>query len=195
MKLRSFILSMFMVLVMAGASLADELQAPDDAQDSSEVQDSVKVQQKSGNSSFQGVFPWNVYIGAAALGSGAGFSFGADWVFGLVNVLYESAYDDPHWLPNHLLVWTIGTHAFFANGFNFLLQPNIQYQHSKLFVFKFSVGPEIGYINETGFDFGFSACLGVLLDLANVRIGYLVRTENVYVQASFNLPMGVISSI
>ena len=178
MRLRSFILSLFMVLVMASASFADE------------ELDSVKVQRNSGKKFFRELVPWNMYIGGAILEYDAGFAFGADWIFGDYNLIYTE-YDGSSILPSHIWLWSIGTHAFFANGFNFLLQPNILYLYERDIMFKFSVGPEIGYIDKTGFDFGFSACLGILLDMANVRVGYLVRTESVYFHILFNLPTGL----
>lgn len=184
MKLRYFILSIFMVFVMAGASLAGEVQ------DSNEAGDSAKVQQDSQKYFFREMIPWNMYIGGATLGSGGGFAFGADWIFGDYNLIYTE-FDDSSILPSHIWLWSIGTHAFFSNGFNFLLQPNILYFYERGVVFKFSVGPELGYINETGFDYGFSTCIGTLLDMLNVRIGYLVRTESLYFHVLFNIPTGI----
>lgn len=177
MKLRSFILSLFMVLVMATASFADE------------GQDLVEVQQNSRKSFFRELIPWNMYAGVAIM-ENAGFAFGADWIFGDYNLIYVKG-DDSSFMPSHFFLWTIGTHAFFAKGFNFLLQPNILYFYERGPSFKFSIGPEIGYIKKTGFDFGVSACLGTGLDMLNVRVGYLVRTECVYVQFLVNLPTGI----
>ncbi|WP_295038559.1 hypothetical protein [uncultured Fibrobacter sp.] len=179
MKFYRLFLPFLMVLVMVGISFANEERAPN------VVQDAARVQQNSGKTFFRELVPWNMY-----LGGGTGFAFGADWVFGDWNYIYIKG-DDSSFIPSHIWLWTIGTHAFYADGFNFLLQPNILYFYERGISFKFSLGPELGYINETGFDYGFSLCIGTIIDMFNVRVGYLVRMKSPYFHILFNLPVGI----
>ncbi len=132
--------------------------------------------------------PWNLFIGGAN-----SFVVGAEWIFGNYNILYTSV-GEANELPRHSWVWALRTQALWAPKFGVFLQPTMQYTfigNPPLALFKFSIGPEIGYKRDVGFEYGGSVRIGTLIDLVNFEVGYLVRSERLYMNIILNLPTGL----
>lgn len=171
MKFYRVLLPYLIVLLMATSSFADE-------------PEKTETPKRDDGPAFI-LMPWNMFIGGAD-----GFVVGADWVFCRYNFIYVSPFE---WnsLPKHSLLWTLRTQALWAGGFGFYLQPNIQYMINRGPMFKVSVGPAFGYKKKIGFEYGGSVRLGVLIDLLNVEMGHLVKSQKTYMNFILNLPTGL----
>ncbi|MBQ5464638.1 MAG: hypothetical protein IIT53_11650 [Fibrobacter sp.] len=178
-KLYRCILPYLVVLLMASASFADE------------SEESSNNTTHSSKPRFE-LIPWNMFIGGCPniIGDGAGFVAGVDWVFMESNFLYVS-FEKGNMMPTETLVWTLRTQALWAGGMGFYLQPTIQYMINTGVMFKVSMGPEIGYKLKKGLEYGGSIRLGSLIDLLNIELGFLGRSERIYINFIFNVPTGL----
>ncbi|HPW94778.1 MAG TPA: hypothetical protein PLT31_06265 [Fibrobacteraceae bacterium] len=143
-------------------------------------------------------FPWNIFIGGG-LGM---FSVGLDLTVHPYSELYATKRPDSiegMWNPPHILLWANRArmiYDFYNHQYGFFLQPNIQYFYDVIMV-TVTLGPEIGWQTETGFDYGASirigGFIGVLLGV--YEFGYLVNAKRFYFNFLFNMPIGIASSV
>lgn len=178
-KLYRCILPYLVVLLMASASFAGE------------SKEEEKMRDDTYESGFA-LIPWSAFIGG-----GDAFIAGVDWVFGDYSFLYDSFLDDSSSELNgssrHLWVWSLRSQVLWTSSYGFYLQPTIQYLYvgiPLLGLFKVSVGPEIGYKINTGFEYGGSVRVGTFIDILNFEIGYLVKSERTYMNIIINIPSG-----
>ena len=179
MKFYRSLLPYLIVLLMAVASFADE------------SKEEEKMRDDTYESGFA-LIPWSAFIGG-----GDAFIAGVDWVFGNYSFLYDSFLDDSSSELNgssrHLWVWSLRSQVLWTSSYGFYLQPTMQYLYvgiPLLGLFKVSVGPEIGYKINTGFEYGGSVRVGTFIDILNLEIGYLVKSERTYMNIIINIPSG-----
>ena len=135
------------------------------------------------------LFPYDMVVGG---GSGM-FSLGLDFVFCKQNLIYESKKDPSiqgPWTPTHELWWTVRTryvYDFDEHQLGLFLQPNLRYLWNVI-IADATIGPEIGWKSNTGFDYGFSARLG-LIAFFYIEIGHFYNSDKTYFNFLFNVPI------
>ena len=99
-------------------------------------------------------------------------------------------------LPTHDFWWTVRTRYFYDSEEEqkcIFLQPNVHYL-LKIAILDLVLGPEIGWKEDTGFDYGGSARIG-FLSIAYIEFGYLFNSDKTYAQFLLNAPLGPLFSL
>jgi len=135
------------------------------------------------------LLPYDLTIG----GGSAMFSVGLDFVFFKHNLIYATPKDTTihgPWDPTHELWWTVRTRYIYdldEHQVGLFLQPNLRYLWNILLA-DVTVGPEIGWKRETGFDYGFSVRLGFIA-FFYIELGHFYNSDKTYFNFLFNIPI------
>ena len=132
-------------------------------------------------------FPWDLSVG----GGSNMFAVGVDWSF-LDN---RSLNHIPRYCisPGNEMILTVRTryiYDFNEHQSGFFLQPNLKYLH-QIILFDLTVGPEIGWFSENGFDYGASARLGIT-PFIYFEVGHFFNSKRTYFNILGNVPIGLI---
>lgn len=189
-----------LVLFLPSVSLAENVTVPQDSVDKETiVLDSLascKFAYANKKGIFSFLYPEGFYprLWGVAVGGGRGmFSAGADMIFGLSSVIYETAKPDTmlsfFWEPTHVLMWTNRIRMIYDydnHQYGFFFQPNLRYLFKTMYA-SLTIGPEVGWETKTGFEYGASIRIGGALALlaGNYEIGYLVNSQRFYFTISF----------
>jgi len=132
---------------------------------------------------------WGLAIGGGPQFFTAGIDF---YLNGLTRIYPRN--DNIH--DEHELIWNNQNALFWTNRIRMiydykeqigvLFQPNLRW-YFKQWSLSATVGPEIGWISDTGFEYGASLRIGGLpgLVLFNHEVGYLVNSKKLYYTISF----------
>ncbi|MBO4436560.1 MAG: hypothetical protein J5791_06730 [Fibrobacter sp.] len=134
------------------------------------------------------VYPHGISVGAGSDMLSVAF----DWTTSYSRIIKRT--NDK--LITHDFWWAVRTRYFYDSDEEqscIFLQPNVHYL-LKIFILDLALGPEIGWKEDTGFDYGGSARIG-LLSIAYIEFGYLFNSEKPYVQFLLNAPIGPLFSL
>lgn len=135
-------------------------------------------------------FASDIFVYPHGISAGAGsdmLSVAFDWTTSYSRIIKRTNDE----LITHDFWWAVRTRYFYDSDEEqscIFLQPNVHYL-LKIFILDLALGPEIGWKEDTGFDYGGSARIG-LFSIAYIEFGYLFNSEKPYVQFLLNAPIG-----
>lgn len=136
-------------------------------------------------------FPYNLSVGGDLFnGESEMLAIGIDWS------LLDTRSLIPRYSiisPGNGMILTVRTryiYDFNEHQSGFFLQPNLKYLYQIALV-DLTVGPEIGWFSENGFDYGASARVG-LTPFIYFEVGHFFNSKKTYFNILGSIPIGLI---